>query len=138
MPRLSFILESSLNVEDTERSAAFYARVFGFERLHTDHHMIAVGVPGEQVLLLFRNGAMAQSVPAPGGGFIPPHDARGQTHLCFAIPFAEVDAWERHLADQGIEIESRVHWPAGGTSLYFRDPDGHSLEVATPGLWPNR
>jgi catechol 2,3-dioxygenase-like lactoylglutathione lyase family enzyme len=34
-------------------------------------------------------------------------------------------------------VESRVTWLRGGTSLYFRDPDGHSLEVATPGLWPN-
>ena len=35
-------------------------------------------------------------------------------------------------------VESRIGWLRGGTSLYFRDPDGHSLEVATPGLWPNR
>jgi catechol 2,3-dioxygenase-like lactoylglutathione lyase family enzyme len=41
------------------------------------------------------------------------------------------------LAAQGIAVESRVTWPRGGTSLYFRDPDAHSLEVASPGLWPN-
>ena len=43
----------------------------------------------------------------------------------------------RHLAACGIAVESRVVQTHGGTSLYFRDPDGHSLEVATPGLWPN-
>jgi catechol 2,3-dioxygenase-like lactoylglutathione lyase family enzyme len=35
-------------------------------------------------------------------------------------------------------LESRLHLVAlhrGGTSLYFRDPDGHLLELATPGLW---
>ena len=34
-----------------------------------------------------------------------------------------------------IEIESRVTWPGGGTSLYFRDPEGHLLELLTPGVW---
>ena len=48
-----------------------------------------------------------------------------------------MSAWERHLATRGIAIESRVTWPRGGTSLYFRDLDGHSIELATPGLWPN-
>ena len=43
----------------------------------------------------------------------------------------------RICGDTGIEVESRVNWARGGTSLYFRDPDGNSLEVATPGLWPN-
>ncbi|MDF2970539.1 MAG: glyoxalase, partial [Microvirga sp.] len=39
------------------------------------------------------------------------------------------------LGERKIPIESRVTWPRGGTSLYFRDPDGHVLELATPGLW---
>ena len=34
-----------------------------------------------------------------------------------------------------VEIEGRTDWPRGGHSIYFRDPDGHLLELATPGLW---
>jgi catechol 2,3-dioxygenase-like lactoylglutathione lyase family enzyme len=30
-----------------------------------------------------------------------------------------------------------VRWPRGGESIYFRDPDGHLVELATPGLWDN-
>jgi hypothetical protein len=34
-------------------------------------------------------------------------------------------------------MESRVKWEAGGESIYFRDPDEHLVELATPGIWPN-
>ena len=33
-------------------------------------------------------------------------------------------------------IEGRTDWPRGGRSIYFRDPDGHLGELATPGIWP--
>ena len=74
---------------------------------------------------------MLEPAPGPGGGVIPPHHGEGNLHLCFAIPFGELSAWEAHLRDQGIEVESRLRWARGGTSLYFRDPEGNSLEVAT-------
>ena len=131
VPRVSGVLETSLYVEDLDRSRAFYQSLFGFEQFMCDSRMCAPGVPGEQVLLLFRHGATDEPAPA-GGGFIPAHHGQGALHLCFAIPYGELAAWEAHLARSGIEIESRLRWPHGGTSLYFRDPDGHSLEVATP------
>ena len=68
------------------------------------------------------------------GGFIPPHDGKGHPHLCFAIPFGELAAWEACLRDRGIEVESRLTWVRGGTNLSFRDPEGNSIEVAMPGL----
>jgi catechol 2,3-dioxygenase-like lactoylglutathione lyase family enzyme len=136
-PRVSQILETSLYVDDLERSRAFYERIFGFVTVFHDDRMCAMEVPGEQVLLLFRHGKTDQPAPGPGG-IIPPHHGRGSLHLAFAVPFGELAAWEQHLMRQEIAVESRIAWPAGGTSLYFRDPDGHSLEVATPGLWPNR
>jgi catechol 2,3-dioxygenase-like lactoylglutathione lyase family enzyme len=39
------------------------------------------------------------------------------------------------LASGGVTIEARNNWERGGRSIYFRDPDGHLLELATPGLW---
>ncbi len=136
MPRSAGILETSLYVADLDRARAFYERMFAFEVFVNDPRMVALGVPGGQVLLLFKEGGTDASVSTPGG-VIPPHDGTGALHLCFAIPLAELAAWEAHLRNEGVPIESRVHWPRGGTSLYFRDPDGHSIEVATPGLWPN-
>jgi catechol 2,3-dioxygenase-like lactoylglutathione lyase family enzyme len=136
VPRVNGVLETSLYVEDLTRARAFFQRVFGFESFVDDGRMCALGVPGAQVLLLFRRGSTDSPAPGPGGGVIPPHHGDGPLHVCFAIPFGELDAWEEHLSREGIAVESRVRWPRGGTSLYFRDPDGNSIEVATPGLWP--
>ena len=66
---------------------------------------------------------------------IPPHDGHGPLHVCFGIPADQISLWEQRLADRSIPIESRFQWPAGGISLYFRDPDGHAVELATPGIW---
>jgi catechol 2,3-dioxygenase-like lactoylglutathione lyase family enzyme len=134
--RVSHILETALYVADLDDSRAFYQRVFGFEVFMQDHRMCALRVPRTGVLLLFRLDGSLQRSPTPGG-VIPPHGGRGQLHLCFAIPVAALNAWETHLGAQEVRIESRVVQAFRGTSLYFRDPDGHSLEVASPGLWPN-
>ena len=138
-PRVSQVLETSLYVDDLTRSRLFYEAVLGFLTVFQDDRMCAMEVPGEQVLLLFRHGMT--NTPAPGpepGSVIPPHHGRGALHLAFAIPFGELAAWKQHLARHEVPLESEVDWPRGGSSLYFRDPDGHSLEVATPGLWANR
>jgi catechol 2,3-dioxygenase-like lactoylglutathione lyase family enzyme len=46
-------------------------------------------------------------------------------------------AWRDHLLTLNIIIESELVQPHGGSSLYFRDPDGHSIEMGTSGLWAN-
>ena len=134
-PRISHILETSLYVADLDRAASFYQDVLGFVPTLRDARMCALEVPGGGVLLLFRQGGGATPSPTPGG-IIPAHDGRGALHLAFGIPWGELAAWEAHFAAKAIAVESRVLWPRGGTSLYVRDPDGHSVEVATPGLWP--
>jgi catechol 2,3-dioxygenase-like lactoylglutathione lyase family enzyme len=68
-------------------------------------------------------------------GRIPPHDGQGPAHLAFAIATEALGAWEIHLQERGVAIESRVQWDRGGQSIYFRDPAGHSVELATPGTW---
>lgn len=135
-PRLGHVLETALYVSDLTISQAFYARVMGFETFLHDERMCAMGVAGAAVLLLFRRGGSAQPSMTPAGT-IPAHDGSGTLHVAFAIPIGELETWTTHLAKQSVEIESRITWPKGGTSLYFRDPDNHSVEVATPGLWPN-
>lgn len=134
MPALTGVLETALYVADLARARDFYRRVLGFELLLEDHRLCALAVAGRQVLLLFRAGTATRPNETPGGT-IPPHDGQGQLHLALAVPAEALSQWEQRLADEGVALESRVHAARGGTSLYFRDPDGHLLELATPGIW---
>ncbi|HXN95322.1 MAG TPA: VOC family protein [Candidatus Acidoferrales bacterium] len=135
MPTLNGIIETALYVEDTDRASKFYEDILGLRRIAGEEDRLrAYSVADRDVLLLFKRGATAQPIRIPAG-LIPPHDGSGQNHFAMAISANELAAWEKHLAAHSIEIESRVYWPLGGTSIYFRDPDGNLLELATPGMW---
>jgi catechol 2,3-dioxygenase-like lactoylglutathione lyase family enzyme len=134
MPRVTGILETCIHVEDIARSAQFYENLFGFRRLEFDERFCAFDVGERDVLILFRRGGTLDPVKLPGG-MIPPHDGSGHLHFALAIPAEDLPAWEQRLGAAGVAIESRVRWPRGGESLYFRDPDNHLVELATPGIW---
>jgi catechol-2,3-dioxygenase len=133
-PRLTGVIETALYVDDLARAARFYEDVLGLPALTSDKRFRAYDVGGRSVLLLFQRGATLATVRLPGGT-IPPHDGHGPLHVAFAVPAEDLAAWTRRLEERGIAIEGRTIWPRGGESLYLRDPDGHLLEFATPGLW---
>lgn len=133
-PRVEGVVETALYVADLERSERFYRELFDSEVLFSDERMSALTIGTEQVLLLFRRGASAEASEIPGGT-IPGHDGRGQLHVAFGIERQAVDSWLRKMNQAGIELESRVDWPRGGVSLYFRDPDEHAIELVTRGCW---
>jgi catechol 2,3-dioxygenase-like lactoylglutathione lyase family enzyme len=134
MPTLDGILETALYVDDMARAQRFYEDVIGLRRLFADQRLCAYEVAGRDVLLIFRRGASLETAHLPGGT-IPPHDGHGPLHVAFAIAAESLSSWETQLQRHGIAIEGRTDWARGGKSIYFRDPDGHLLELATPGLW---
>jgi len=135
MPSVNGVVETALYVSDLQRSSRFYQGLFGFRTLLEEERLRALHVAGGQVLLLFLAGGSVDPKEAPQGGMIPGHDARGRIHVGFAIAADEVEAWEGRLREFGVKVESRVRGPRGGMSLYFRDPDGHLVELLTPGVW---
>lgn len=134
-PRLDRIVEMALYCDDLTRSRAFYVDVLGGEALLDSARLLAVSVGGASVLLLFQRGATLEPLPTPGG-VVPPHGGTGVQHMAFAVADRnQLEAWAVRLEERGVEIESRVRWPRGGESIYVRDPDQHSIELITPGLW---
>lgn len=127
-PKLDGILESSLYVDDLPRAVRFYQDIFGFPVISDfGDRGCAMHAGPRQVLLLFKKGASRT--------IVSPHDGDGELHIAFAISASELAAWESWLVQQGIAIEEKSTWDRGGWSIYFRDPDRHLLELATPGVW---
>ena len=134
MPKINDLKETALHVENLDRAKRFYVDILQLSILSEDERLCALDVAGRHILLLFARGKSNTSVTLPGGT-IPPHQGAGTLHIAFAVDESELPAWESHLTAHRIEIESRVSWPRGGTSIYFRDLDGHLLELLTPGVW---
>lgn len=131
VPRIGTVLETALYVDDLARSIHFYGRVLGFKPASPpSERLCALSVISEQVLLIFKKRGSVEATETPFGT-IPPTDGDGQLHVAFAVPASEFEAWLAHLRDADIAIESVVDWPQGGRSLYFRDPDGHAIELKT-------
>ncbi|MBV8070837.1 MAG: VOC family protein [Acidobacteriaceae bacterium] len=126
-PKSEGILESSLYVDDVRASADFYEKIFGFSVISNFDRGCAMQAGERQVLLLFKKRG-SLSIPSP-------HDGDGELHLAFAIRASELPTWEKWLAESGIAIEEKRTWERGGVSIYFRDPDRHLIELATPGVW---
>ena len=133
-PKLNGVLETALYVDDLERARDFYVDVLGCHVMLDTPRLAALSVAGRSVLLLFQRGATLDALPTPGG-VVPGHGGSGVQHLAFSISAAALSAWGERLEKAGVAIESRVRWPKGGESIYLRDPDGHSVELVTPGLW---
>ena len=135
MPRIRRVLETILYCDDLEGTARFYETLLECPPMLRTPRVVGFSSGEGTVLLLFDRRAAAAPLPSPGG-LIPGHTGSGPAHIAFAIDRSELTAWQHRLAELGVGIESRVHWERGGESLYFRDPDGHSVELATPGTWP--
>ncbi len=127
-PAIDGLLETALYVEDLDRAEAFYRDVLGLAVVDSSQRLTAIAAGPRQLLLLFKRGS---SLVLP----LTPHDAAGRQHIAFAIPAEALPAWESWLAAHRVSILERKSWDRGGVSLYFSDPDGHLLELATPGVW---
>ena len=128
--RANEILETCLYVNDLDEAERFYGEVLGLEFVSRQSNRHVFWKCGRRMLLLFD----PREVREFGSG-TPHHGCQGTGHVAFAVPDAEIPAWRAHLERHGVEVERAVSWPQGGHSLYFRDPAGNSLELASPRIW---
>ncbi|MGZ4317596.1 MAG: VOC family protein [Gaiellaceae bacterium] len=130
MTELRGILETALYAADLDAAEDFYVRVLRLEvesKVDGRHVFLRCG---DAMLLVFDPNATSRAA-----GPVPAHGATGPGHVAFAVADADLDDWAAKLRDHGVEIEADLTWPDGGRSIYFRDPAGNSLELATPRIW---
>jgi catechol 2,3-dioxygenase-like lactoylglutathione lyase family enzyme len=128
------VLETAVYCDDLSRTTGFYRDLLATDPMLSVERVVAFDAGEGTVLLLFQRGASDHAFQT-AGGVVPGHTSTGPAHIAFAIDKADVPTWLDRLKTLHIAIESRVDWPRGGHSIYFRDPDGRSVELATPGTW---
>ncbi len=133
-PPITHMLETSLYAKDMAVTARFYQDVLGLRSIVVSPRVMAFDAGRSTVLLIFQNGTSEQDI-VTYRGTIPGHDGTGRLHIALAIPAGSLDDWRAQLAKHGVTVTGEVTWPLGGMSLYFNDPDGHVVELATPGVW---
>ncbi len=120
------LFESHLTVADLDRSVAFYRDVVGlpvaYELPERGGAFLWCGEPGNSMLGLWSVGSMPMAL---------------SLHVAFDVSLEEVIAAPARVRELGVtpldffghetEEPSVIGWmPAA--SVFFRDPDGHSLE----------
>jgi catechol 2,3-dioxygenase-like lactoylglutathione lyase family enzyme len=124
MMNLEGIDHVALSVRDVERSAQWYIEVLGFERKFEgmwDGVPVFVG-KGTNALALFPIRANERSTS----------DAQAEVrmlHLAMRANRKNFLAAQEELKRRGIKFDFQDHEISH--SIYFRDPDGHQLEITT-------
>jgi catechol 2,3-dioxygenase-like lactoylglutathione lyase family enzyme len=110
----------SLSVADVNRSADFYSRVLGLEIISRPANGgLNMGLGSESFVGLYQ-------LNNPGT----------MHHLCIGVDNYDADALAAKLQEHGLSANiSRdpANRTSGGDQLYFRDPDGISVQLAQHG-----
>ena len=115
---------AALAVRDVERSANWYVEVLGFERRFEGMWKsvpVFVGL-GQTALALFP--AKTADAKSPDG-----RATVRILHLALRANRENFLAAQRDLTSRGIAFQFEDHEISH--SIYFRDPDGHHLEITT-------
>jgi len=123
------IFETVLYASDLAAAERFYTKVLGLEVFSRSDTVVSFRLSSGALLIFDPERAIQ-----PNRG-VPSHGAQGPGHLAFAAHPDSLDHWRAHLAACNVPVEMEVNWEQGGTSIYFRDPAGNSLELAPLTLW---
>jgi catechol 2,3-dioxygenase-like lactoylglutathione lyase family enzyme len=130
MMKVNKILETCLYSQDLEASKKFYSEILGLILHSTAGNRHLFFRCGDAMFFIFN----PEETSRPNQS-VPSHGSQGAGHVAFSVPDKDITRWKEFLEQKGIAIEADIYWPAGGRSLYFRDPSNNSIELASPSTW---
>lgn len=129
MQQVTQIKETALYVRDLDRTEDFYHNKLQFEVISREEDRHIFFKVGSSILLCFLADVTKESET------LPPHYGKGKMHFAFEVPKEKYRETKEWIRENGIDIEHEQDWGDEYQSFYFRDPDGHSLEIVPAGMW---
>lgn len=123
------IKETCIYSHDLDRAEKYYEQVLGLPKIGKVEGRHVFFRAGGSVLLIFNPEATAVDPK------LPAHNGEGRIHLAFEVTGDQYELTKAQLIQRGVKIIREETWHAGFKSFYFRDPDGHLLEVVEAGMW---
>jgi len=125
------LYETHLPVVDTERARKFYTTIVGLPFAYRD--------PTRDIVFLWATSKELGMIGfwGPGTAYGPANDSQFKQHLAFAVPLPDLFRINENLRSNGVETTgfwggrasepSVIGWMPSA-QIYFRDPDGHTVE----------
>ena len=106
-----------LHVKDVQRSKKFYTEVLGMTPYREDDGQVFLHA-GRQGVALFRKEG---GTPLTAGNDL--------NHLALNVSAGSYETLKAELEKHGVAVTGR---PGEDRCIYFRDPDGHRLQLTLP------
>ena len=103
-----------LHVNDVERAKKFYTDVLGMTVYRENERQVFCHAGGQGVALFKRQG----DIPLTTGNDL--------NHLALNVATGTYEALKSELEKHGVAVSGR---PGEDRCIYFRDPDGHRLQL---------
>ncbi|XP_021897123.1 lactoylglutathione lyase-like isoform X4 [Carica papaya] len=121
---------------DIRRLSNFYKEVFGFEEIESpsfkEFKVIWLNLPGAFTMHLIERSLLTKLPESPYSAtspvLDPSHLPRGH-HICFSV--SNFDSFVQSLKEKGIETFQKSLPDGKVKQVFFFDPDGNGLEVAS-------
>jgi catechol 2,3-dioxygenase-like lactoylglutathione lyase family enzyme len=109
----------AIAVHDLQRTLRFYQQVFDMELMYQEEHMIQLTTPGCNDIIVFEK-SLAGQIGITGG----------IAHFGFRLRNPEdIEIMKDQILRAGGEIVQEGEFIPGSPYIFFKDPDGYTIEV---------